>query len=516
MDTALTHENDQPCDCCGEPVQPRFSRRSLLMGGGIAAGAGLVGLSSPAIIQPIALRAQEASAPAALPERGEYIIKGGSVITVDPSLGNIEGTDIHVKDGVIVAIGANLPEVPGAEVIDASRMIVMPGMIDTHFHIWTSIMRNMLAKDFEYFGVKGAFVPHMTAADFYASDMLAMAEALNAGITTLHNYCHHVMSAETVDAEMRAHKDAGMRALFTFGHKDGLDKEQLIDLELAGRVQDQWFGADAPLDSLVTFGLNSRGPATLSEKLFRTEMDWAFERDLPVAMHAGQGRYSYGVVPMKDMGYLGPKTIIVHFVHAKPEDRAAMAETGAPLSYSVHSELRLGNGGYQAQQLLHMANAGVNVSLSFDGNALAPIDMFESMSTAWYMGIPYNGTDTEGLVPLDFPQVIAMGTINGAKALGLDAVTGSLTVGKRADIVLVRANDLNMLPYGNVEGMIGRTARAANVDTVIADGRIMKRDGKLVGLDVEKIKADAVRSAYDLRVRAGDKIAVTSDWALIS
>lgn len=509
------HTNNEPCDCCGEPIHPRLSRRSLLLGAGGVAGAGLIGLAAPAILKPSVARAQEAGAPSALPDRGEYLIKGGSVITVDDALGNIEGADIHVKDGVIVAIGAAI-DAPFAEVIDASKMIVMPGMVDTHFHIWTSIMRNLLAPGFEYFGVKGAFVPHMTPADFYASDMLAMAESLNAGITTLHNYCHHVMSADTVDAELRAHRDAGMRALFSFGHKDGLDKEQLIDLELAGRVHEQWFGASSPLDSLTTFGINSRGPATLSESLFRQEMDWAFERDLLVAMHAGQGRYSYGVVPMKDWGYLGPKTLIVHFVHAKPEDRAAMRETGASLSYSVHSEFRLGNGGYQAQQLVHMFNDGVNVSLSFDANALAPIDMFESMSTAWYMGIPYNGTDTEGLEPVNFPDVIKMGTINGAKALGLDAITGSLTVGKRADIVLVRADDLNMVPYGNVEGMIGRTARAANVDTVIADGRIMKRGGVLVGLDVEKIKEDAVRSAYDLRQRAGGTIAVGSDWALVS
>lgn len=112
--------------------------------------------------------------------------------------------------------------------------------------------------------------------------MLAMAESLNAGITTLHNYCHHFVSEETVEAEMRAHQDSGMRALFSFGHKDGLDKEALIDLELAGWVQAKWFGASSPLDGLTTFGINSRGPATLSESIFRQELDWAFERDLTV------------------------------------------------------------------------------------------------------------------------------------------------------------------------------------------------------------------------------------------
>ncbi|CDN51410.1 amidohydrolase family protein [Neorhizobium galegae] len=505
------HDNDTPCDCCGEPIEPRFGRRSLLLGASGIACTGVFGLAAPAIMEADSARAQQ-PAPQALPDRKEYLIKGGSLITVDDKLGNIEGADIHVRNGEIVAIGAGL-QAPGAEVIDASRMIVMPGMIDTHFHIWTSIMRNMLAPGLEYFAVKRAFVPQMTPAAFYASDMLAMAESLNAGVTTLHNYCHHVMSPDTVEAEMRAHRDSGMRALFTFGHHDALEKDKLIDLDLAGRVQKQWFGTDSQFGDMVTFGLNSRGPAVLSEKLFRTEMDWAFERNLPVAMHAGQGGYSYSIVPLKTWGYLGPKTIVVHFVHAKPEDRAAMAETGAPLSYSVHSELRLGNSGYQAQQLVHMFNSGVNVSLSFDANALAPIDMFESMSTAWYMGIPFKGTDTEKSRPINFSDVIKMGTINGAKALGIEDKTGSLTVGKRADIVLVRSDDLNMLPYGRPEGMIGRTARAANVDTVFVDGRVMKRGGKLVGLDAGRIKEDAVREAYDLRRRAGGDVAVAGDWA---
>jgi 5-methylthioadenosine/S-adenosylhomocysteine deaminase len=485
--------NSGPCDCCDEPIQPRMSRRSLLMGGAGIAGAGVFSLAAPAIITPRAALAQEKSAPASLPARGEYLIKGGSVVTVDDTLGNIEGADVHVKDGVIVAIGKGL-EAPGAELIDASKMIVMPGMIDTHFHIWTN----------------------MTPNDFYASDMLAMAEGINAGVTTLHNYCHHVMSPETVEAEMRAHQDSGMRALFTFGHRDGLEADKTIDLDLAGRVNDQWFGATSPFENVMSFGINSRGPATLSEEIFRKEMDWAFERDLMTTMHAGQNRYSYGVVPLKEWGYLGPKTLIVHFVHAKAEDRAAMVETGASLSYSVHSEWRLGNSGMQAEQLVHMFNDGVNVSLSFDTNSLAPIDMLESMASAWYMGIPYAGGSTEGLNPVNFPDVIKMGTINGARALGLEKVTGSLTVGKRADIVLVRADDLNMVPYGNVEGMIGRTARAGNVDTVLVDGRIMKRGGELVGLNVDKIKEDAVRSAYDLRVRAGGKLAVEGDTALIS
>jgi cytosine/adenosine deaminase-related metal-dependent hydrolase len=497
-------------DCCGEPLGPQLSRRAWMLGASRAAGFGLAGGFAAPLMAPVPVRAQTAAPSRGLSARGEFVIRRGAILTVDPDLGTIPSGDVHVRDGAIVAIGPNLTVPAGTEEIDASRMIVMPGMIETHWHIWTSVARNLLGKNFEYFALKGAIVPHMTPEDFYASDMLAMTEAINAGITTIHNFCHHVMSPATVDAEMRAHADSGVRALYTYGHRDGLAKDKLIDLADADRVHKQWFGASSPFGGLVSFGLNSRAPNGTTPEVFKTEMDWAFGRGLPVAMHCGQGGYSYSVVPLKEMGYLGPKTLLVHFVHAKPEDRAAMAETGTPLSYSVHSELRLGSAGYQAQQLVQMAASGVTVSLSFDGNTLAPIDMFESMSTAWYMGIPFKGSDTEKLPALDFQQVIQMGTINGAKALGLADKVGSLKVGKRADIVLVRADDINMVPFGFVDGMIARSARAANVDTVIIDGRIMKRSGKIVGLDVEKVKAEAARSAFNLRVRSGGRLAPAS------
>lgn len=497
-------------DCCGEPIGPALSRRAWLLGASRAASLGLAGGFAAPLMTPVPVRAQAAAGQKGLPGRGEFVIRRGAVLTVDPTLGTLPSGDVHVRDGVIVAIGANLTVPAGTEEIDASRMIVMPGMIETHWHIWTSVARNLLGKNFEYFALKGAIVPHMTPEDFYASDMLAMTEAINAGITTIHNYCHHVMSPETVDAEMRAHADSGVRALYTYGHRDGLAKDRLIDLAGAERVLGQWFGAGSPFEGRVHFGLNSRAPNGTTPEVFKTEMDWAFARNLPVAMHCGQGGYSYSVVPLKEMGYLGPKTLLVHFVHARPEDRAAMAETGAPLSYSIHSELRLGTAGYQAQQLVQMAAAGVTVSFSFDGNTLAPIDMFESMSTAWYMGIPFKGADTEKLPALDFQQVIQMATINGAKALGIADKVGSLTVGKRADIVLVRADDINMVPFGFVDGMIARNARAANVDTVIIDGRIMKRGGKIVGLDVDTVKGEAARSAFNLRVRSGGRLAPAS------
>src|SRR5207245_1828434 len=128
-------------------------------------------------------------------------------------------------------------------------------------------------------------------------------------------------------------------------------------------------------------------------------------------------------------------------------------------------------------------------------------------AVTWNMGIPWRGTPTENQPPVGFRDVIEMATINGARALGLGDVTGSLTVGKRADIILIRGNDVNVAPVANVEAAVVQSATPANVDTVMVDGRIVKRGGQLVGFDVERIVGQAKASALRIRAAAGGVLA---------
>ena len=120
------------------------------------------------------------------PQRGSYLIRNGAVITCDPDLGTLARADILVRDGAIERVGPDI-SAPGFETIDASDMIVMPGMIDTHYHMWSALGRNYLADGFEYFPAKAATSAHYTPEDFYSSIMLAMAELANNGVTTVHN-----------------------------------------------------------------------------------------------------------------------------------------------------------------------------------------------------------------------------------------------------------------------------------------------------------------------------------------
>ena len=166
-----------------------------------------------------------------------------------------------------------------------------------------------------------------------------------------------------------------------------------------------------------------------------------------------------------------------------------MARTKTPLSFSTLSEFRLGQTGDPRAALLRMRKAGVLVSLSFDATSIAPLNMFETMRFTWNMGVPVEGHADRGAPPVGFHEVIEMATLNGAKALGIGDNTGSLAAGKRADLILIRGNDINIAPIANIETSVVQAATPANVDTVMVDGRIVKRGGKLVAYDVGQDRA---------------------------
>jgi cytosine/adenosine deaminase-related metal-dependent hydrolase len=426
---------------------------------------------------------------------------------MDPVVGILADGDVHVRNGEIVAVGPGLPA-PGAEVLAASDMIVMPGLIETHFHMWSAIGRNYVSEGYEYFPAKWATSAHYQPEDFRASVLLGLVECLNAGITTVHNWSHNTRTPAHADAELSAHRDGLLRARYAYGHRDFLPVDEPLSFTDIDRVRDEWFGSGSPFEGVVHLGVNLRGPDLGEMDVFHAEMGDVRDRGLPVAIHTVQGGATAVSAPMlEERGYLGPDFLIAHFLAATQADREAMARTGTPLSYAVHSELRLGDAGDARAALLRMLDADVTVSLSIDATSIAPVNLFEAMNVAWNLGIPWEGSDTGGLPAVTFRRCLELATINGARALGLESVTGSLTPGKRADILLVRTTDLNIAPVVDVESSVVRSATPANVDTVLVDGRILKRGGRLVAHDVEQIVRDATAASDRVRDRAGGPLA---------
>lgn len=444
--------------------------------------------------------AQGAAGPS---RRGAYLIKNGAVVTVDAALGTLPRADVLVRDGSIAGIGPDLAAAD-AEVIDATDMIVMPGFVDTHYHMWSALGRNFIGDGFGYFPAKNATSKLYSPEDFHISVTLGLVELANAGITTVHNWSHNTRTPAHADAELRAHRDSLLRARYAYGHIDQMPRDQALDFTDIDRVKRDYFAAGTAFEGLVTFGVNLRGLSQSEERTYHQDMAAALERGLPVAIHASQAPPN--VVDAADYekrGWLGPKLLICHYIPAREVDAEIMARTNTPLSFATHSEFRLGLAGDPRAALLRMRKAGVVVSLSFDASSIAPPNMFETMRFTWNMGIPWKGTPTEGLPAVGFREVIEMATLNGAKALGLGDITGSLAVGKRADVILIRTNDVNVAPLANIETTVVQSATPANVDTVLIDGRIVKRQGKLVAYDVEKVVRDAKASSLRIRTAAG-------------
>ena len=473
--------------------QSKIDRRTVLK---TAAALATIGLA-PATLRAQAIAGRAANA---LPARGEFVVRGATILSMDSVVGDFVRGDVHIRDGSIVAVAAEIAA-PTATVIDARGMICLPGFIDTHVHLWTSALRAVIRMDDPkagYFPVTNRLGPHYTPDDSYRNVRVGLAEALSAGATTVHNWAHNVRSPEHADAELRGMRDLGVRGRFSYGPAQNMPNDQPMDLDGLAKIKREWM----PNDGLLTLGINSRNvgsdpnPLRGNVPLEIVRKEWGAARalGLPITLHtSGPSPITY----LNDAGLLGPDVQLVHPLLTTAEERRILKERGVSYSTSPVGEARRpASAGFI--QFAELLEAGVKVSLSTDNASSYSFDYFAAMRMLYALHQHRVGQR----VPLSAKRLVQLATLDGAIDLGVADRTGSLTPGKRADIILVRTGDINLAPAGTpYEALVG-FAQPRNVDTVIVDGRILLRAGRFTALDHAEVLKEATDTVNALRTRA--------------
>ena len=428
------------------------------------------------------------------------VIRNAYVMTMDPELGDLKRTDIHVRGTSIVSIGPDI-KVQDAEVVDAGGMVVMPGIVDTHWHMWNSLLRGLVGNTPQtgYFPTIQKYGPHYTPLDTYAATRLALSEALGAGITTVHNWAHNVRSPGDAEASIRAHESVGLRARFGYGSAQGTPPDRLQDLDDMARLRGALVIASR--NNRVSLGAALRGPQMSAAEVWRREFEAAKKIGLPISVHAtGDAATSarFKVIETLDKeGLLGPDVQIIHAVHSSPQEIETLARTGAHVSVSPNAE----SASMGVAPVNAFRKAGVLTTLSIDNTALpASVDPFGAMRELVNLLRARDGIAS----PFGPRQALEMATIEGARALGLNGLTGSLKPGKHADLILIDTDNLDFAMSGNapVERLL-MAVQPAHIDSVMVDGRFLKRKGRIVAIDAAEIVSVAHDAAEELVRRAG-------------
>jgi len=466
-------------------IAPRrgINRRQLI---GTAAAAGAAALAS------------RTASGVDLPQRGEFVVRNAIIISMDAALGDLARGDIHVRNGEIVAVGIDLPAA-GATAINARGMIALPGLIDSHNHLWNATCRSTVMEGPQkgYFPTVLALGKEYTPEDMYQGVRLACAELIHSGITTVHDWAHNIRSPAHADADVRALIDCGIRGRFSYGtYQGGPPPDDAMDIADLERMHRGWSAFSN--EGLLTLGMASRSVSTSPRgavSMAAIHRDWEAARalKLPITLHTG-GR---GIVDLLEReGLLGPDVQLINTSNWDDADRARIIKSGAHVSITPHSEMRYS---YALPQFLELLKLGLKVSLAMDTASVAgTLDMFSAMR----LMMDTQFVRSRDPMSVTARQVLEMATVNGAWDLGLANRTGSLTPGKRADLILIRTTDLNMAPLGDPVTAIVRSAQPHNVDTVVIDGRILKHGGRLTALDPSEVATKAAESLAGLKRRA--------------
>jgi len=403
----------------------------------------------------------------------------------------LRDADVLVVGERIEAVGQALDVPDGTLEVDATGGIVMPGMIDTHRHMWQTAMRGYgadwtLTQYFVWYYLEHGktFRPE----DVYAGNLLSAIESLDAGVTTTVDWSHGLQTPQHADAAVDALEEIPGRFVLAYGNLQAGPWQWSTTPDFRDFVNRRIHGSDM-LGFQMAFDVT--GDPQFPEK---AAFEVARELGVGVTTHAGVwgATNDDGIRLMHDHGFMTPETVYVHAATLSDDSYQRIAATGGSVSVSTESEQSCGQG-YPPTWILR--SHGIPVSLSMDTSVWWSGDLFSAMRSTLgadrsreHLEAHAKG-DTVTNCHLRVDQVVEWATRGGAKALGLDAKIGSLEPGKKADVVLIK-NDSSpvMFPLLNPYGHVAFQAQRGDVHTVLVNGRVVKHDHRLVGIDLDKAR----------------------------
>jgi cytosine/adenosine deaminase-related metal-dependent hydrolase len=426
------------------------------------------------------------------------------VLSLDPSVGDFAVGDVLIEDDRILQVGPNLAN-GAVETIDASGMIVMPGFVDSHRHIWEGLLRN-IGTDVPLEGrtsyitfVLRTLAPAYRPEDAYAGNLVSALGAIDAGITTLLDWSHIQASPAHTDAVVQALKDSGMRAVFAYGFPWWGKWEER---------QPSWFVRAATehfssKDQKLTLALAAPGPEFVDFEVARDHWKLARETDARLTAHVGVGTYGQDakVQEMGEAGLLGSDTTYIHCTTLNDTEIQMIVDTGGTVSLATPVEMMMGHGMPPIQKFL---DRGLRPSLSVDVETNVPADMFNQMRSV--LTLQRTLATAQDKDPVTMREVLEYATIEGAKANGLEAKTGTLTPGKQADVILLRTDRMNVTPLNDPVTAVVTSMDTGNVDTVLIAGRVMKQGGKLLHVDWDAVQRMTLQSRDYVIEKSGFKL----------
>jgi cytosine/adenosine deaminase-related metal-dependent hydrolase len=439
-----------------------------------------------------------------------YVIRGGHVMSMDPKVGDFAKADVLVEGRKIVAVRPNL-RVHAPE-IDARGRIVMPGFVDTHHHQFETALRSFLADGllfndgkphgainyFEF--ILGRFAPVYRPHDVYINELFGSLSQLDAGVTTVHDISQIHHSPEHSDAAIKGMADSGRRCVFGYFESAGAVAGNQYPAD-ARRLRKQYFSSDDQLITMIMGG-----------EIYLPGFDaaWAIGRELklPIAAHIVG---SFGMGPTFDglaaANQFGADNLFIHMTGMSDMSWQKVKDAGAGVSLAVPIEMNMRHG---MPPILKTLAMGIEPSLSVDVECTLTADMFTQMRTTMALQRAFvNQMALETNNPPDLQEllttrdVLRFATVQGAKDLKLDRKVGTLTPGKEADIVLLDATAINVAPLNVVPGAVVSLMERSNVETVIVAGKVRKWKGRLLDVNLGRLRRDLEASRDYLFDAAG-------------